>query len=194
MSKRPGKRRPRPLQGPQLTPQQERFCDEFFRAPSGAQAAVRAGYPANAGRQRAYTLLRNARVQARLAEIAKSFEQDTGISQRRLEREVEALAFSDLRDVVSIDADGAVSVVASADWTPAAAAAVKKVRQHSETRTGKDGASSTTVDLEVELHPKLPAGELLARLRKWLRPDTPFGGQDGTGRIIPAVALPPLAE
>jgi phage terminase small subunit len=195
VSKRPGKRPPRPRSGRQLTPQQEQFCDEYFRSPSATQAAVRAGYEPGSAKQSAYKLLHTPKVKARLAAIAATLEQEVGITQRRLEREVEALAFSDLRDVVAVDTEGAVTVLASEHWSPAAAAAVKKVRQRRRESTDKEGLVTATIELEIELHPKLPAGELLGRLRKWLRTDTPFGGgQDGGGRVIPAVALPALAE
>ncbi len=194
MSKRPGKRRPGPRRARQLTPQQEQFCDEYFRAPSAAQAAVRAGYaPANA-RQAAHKLTHTAHVAARLTVLAAELDKRDAIGQPRLEREVEAVGFSDLRDLAAFDGEGGLTLVPSADWTPAAAAAVKKIRQRRREFTNKDGETTATSELEVELHPKLQGLELLGRLRKFLRTDTPFGGGDGAGRIIPAVALPPLAE
>jgi len=193
MSKRPGKR-PRGRPHRQLTPQEELFCQEYFRSPSAAQAAVRAGYNPSAAKQTAYRLQHKPVVAKRLEQLAAELQAREPVTQPRLERETETLAFSDLRDLATINAEGEVTVLPSTDWTPGAAAAVKKIRHRRHEIIQKDGSTSATTELEVELHPKLQAIELLGRFRKFLRTDTPFGGGDGTGRIIPAVALPPVRE
>ena len=62
-----------------LTPMQERFCLEYAKSGNQRQAYIKAGYKAkneNAIDAAASRLLRNVKVQERLAEIAKEVEKD----------------------------------------------------------------------------------------------------------------------
>jgi phage terminase small subunit len=204
--KRPGKKR-------SLSEQHERFCLEMVRSPSATQAAIRAGYAASSARQIAYDLQHelkaSPRIRARIAALAKELEERAGVTQRRIENELEAISFADLRDVVAFDADG-LRVIPSDELAPEAAAALLEIKcdetvQSVKTRVlkgelhdlkpGEEIDETTTVlhrRMGVKLHPKVQAIEALARIRKFIRPSSPFGGDDGEGgTIIPvAVMLP----
>lgn len=54
---------------PALNAKQERFCEEYAVDLNGTQAAIRAGYSPKTAEQQACRLLRDARVQARIAEL-----------------------------------------------------------------------------------------------------------------------------
>lgn len=206
--KRPGrrssKRRP-------LTDQQEQFCAEMVRAPSATQAAIRAGYSAASAQQIAHDLLHDKpispSIRARVAELVEAMQTAAGVTQERLEHELAAVAFGDLRDLIEWGPDGIV-VRESSTLPPESAAALAEIRveerlesvEHSvlsgelhDLKAGEQIQVETKVlhrRMGVKLHPKLTAIETLARLRKFIKPSSPFGGGDGEGG--PIIAVPVL--
>ena len=206
--KRPGrrsaKRRP-------LTDQQERFCAELVRAPSAAQAAIRAGYSAASAKQQAHDLLHDKpispSIRARVAELVAELQSAAGVTQERLENELTAVAFGDLRDLIEFGPDGIV-VRPGLEIPPESAAALAEIRveerlesveskvlsgELADLKPGEQIQVETRVlhrRMGVKLHPKLQAIELLAKLRKFIRPSSPFGGGDGEGG--PIIAVPVL--
>ena len=52
-----------------LTERQEVFCNEFIKDLNAVQAAIRAGYSTQHAKKNAYTLLRQARISERIAEL-----------------------------------------------------------------------------------------------------------------------------
>jgi phage terminase small subunit len=206
--RRPSKRRP-------LTDQQERFCLEFVRAPSAAQAAIRAGYAAGSAKQSAHQLLHgtggrapmSAKIRARVAKLVAELEAAQGVTQARLENELAAVAFADLRDLVEFGPDGIV-VRSSADIPAESAAALVEIRceerveeEKSKVLSGAEAGEQIQVQttilhrrMGVKLHPKLQAIEILARLRKFIKPSNPFGGDGEGGTIIPVPVLLPAVR
>ena len=57
-----------------LTPKQQQFVEEYLVDLNATQAAIRAGYSAKTAEFQASRLLRNAKVQAAIAERMKAFE------------------------------------------------------------------------------------------------------------------------
>ena len=53
----------------ELTERQEVFCNEFIKDLNAVQAAIRAGYSTQHAKKKAYTLLRQARISERIAEL-----------------------------------------------------------------------------------------------------------------------------
>ena len=53
----------------ELTERQEVFCNEFIKDLNAVQAAIRAGYSTQHAKKNAYTLLRQARISERIAEL-----------------------------------------------------------------------------------------------------------------------------
>ena len=53
----------------ELTERQEVFCNEFIKDLNAVQAAIRAGYSTRHAKKNAYTLLRQARISERIAEL-----------------------------------------------------------------------------------------------------------------------------
>lgn len=206
----------RPGTKPLLTEQQERFCLEMVRSPSAAQAAIRAGYAAGSARQIAHDLLYDKKcspaIRRRVAALVQALEDEAGVTQRRLETELAAVAFSDLRDVVEFGPDG----LTVRDWKelpPDAAASLSEVKcdetvqsvkrkvlsgELHDLKPGEEIDETTTVlhrRLGIKLHPKLQAIETLARLRKFIKPGNPFGGGDDEGgQIIPVAVMLPAVK
>lgn len=199
---RPGKRSR--SRRPQLTDQQRRFCEELFRAPSDNQAALRAGYSPASSRSIAYSLKQKPYIKREIARLAALLEKDQGVSQRRIENELAAVGFSDLRDVASFGPDG-VTLVSSAELEGPAAAALQEVQceetiQRTERRAIGGDEDGEQIDVEkvilhrrvrVKLHSKLQALEVLARIKRYLKSSSPFGEDDEGGRLIPVPVLLP---
>jgi len=69
----------------QLTPKQERFCEEYLIDLNATQAAVRAGYAAGKTAEvQGARLLGNAKVKAAIDELKKARSQTTGITAERV--------------------------------------------------------------------------------------------------------------
>lgn len=208
--KRPGKK-------PPLSEQHERFCLEMVRSPSATQAAIRAGYAPSSARQIAYDLQHelkaSPKIRARIAALAQELEDKKGVTQRRIENELEAISFADLRDIVSFDNADGLRVIASSELAPEAAAALLEIRcdetvqsvktkvlkgELHDLKPGEEIDETTTVlhrRMGVKLHPKVQAIEALARIRKFIRPSNPFGGGDGEGgTIIPVAVMLPAVK
>lgn len=68
----------------QLTPKQERFCEEYLIDLNATQAATRAGYSAKTANEQGARLLANASVASKIDELKKARSQTTGITAERV--------------------------------------------------------------------------------------------------------------
>lgn len=68
----------------QLTPKQERFCQEYLIDLNATQAAIRAGYSAKTAQEQASRLLSNVMVQAAIDAGKKQRSESTGITAERV--------------------------------------------------------------------------------------------------------------
>lgn len=59
----------------ELTPKQERFCEEYIKDLNGAQAAIRAGYASGGAKEEAYRQLTNVHVQQRVQDMREELRQ-----------------------------------------------------------------------------------------------------------------------
>lgn len=116
----------------------------------------------------AHRLLKNAKVQQfllyRLEQIRD--REQVEVRQARIIRELNRLAFSDLRDVIQWDGAGRISLTPSELLTPDQAAAVKKVKVRQSLRRSDDGDEIIDQQIEVELHDKKGPLEVLSRIAK----------------------------
>jgi phage terminase small subunit len=134
-----------------LTPRQVRFVDEYLLDLVAAAAAVRAGYRAKSADRQAWRLLRNARVQAAIAERQRQRAERTGVDQVRVLNELELLAFSDLTHY-RIDDRGRVTLAPGA---PAEAMrALRSIKQRVRV-TGKGKHREVIQEIELQLWDKV---------------------------------------
>jgi phage terminase small subunit len=182
----------RPPRATTLTPRQQAFVNAYLVSLNGAAAAVAAGYSAKAANVTAAKLVAKASVRAAIdAAMAKRAER-TEVRAADVIRELSRVAFSDLTDVASWTADGGVRVKDSATLTEAQRRAVLSVR--SKVRTipqGDDLPPITEADVEVKLHPKIQAADLLAKhlglyqqAGDMVRPETVRGFLVAVGRLL----------
>jgi phage terminase small subunit len=68
----------------ELTPKQQRFCEEYVVDCNGTQAAIRAGYSEKTAVEQASRLLINVKVGERINELQKSKQITTGYNAERI--------------------------------------------------------------------------------------------------------------
>lgn len=86
-----------------LTPKQERFCREYIIDLNGRQAAIRAGYSENSAAEIASENLIKPNIATRIQELNIDRQNATGITANRVIEELARIAFSDIRNVLTVD-------------------------------------------------------------------------------------------
>lgn len=110
-----------------LTPKQERFCREYIIDLNGTQAAIRAGYSENSAGQIAEQNLRKLEIKEFLSTLQLERQNATGITANRVIEELARIAFSDIRNVLTVD--NALADVKQLDDDTASAIASVKVTE-----------------------------------------------------------------
>lgn len=137
-----------------LAPKRAAFVREYLKDFNGQQAAIRAGYAASGAGTEAHRLLKNAQVQAAIAQAQQKRADSDEVTVDRIVREYAAIAFAKITDLLSFDADG-VTLKASSDLPEKTLRAVLEVREHHS----RDGAKTVS----FKLHSKDNALEALGR-------------------------------
>ena len=136
----------------QLTEKQRRFCDEYL-IDLNATRAYKAVYPSVKKDESAHAcaakLLRKATVKSYLDERIRERQKRTEITQDRVLREIAAIAFADIGDVVSVS--GGAVCLANTDELPE-----EKRKMISGIKEGREG-------VEVKMYDRLKALELLGK-------------------------------
>ena len=147
----------------ELSPQHQRFVQEYLVDLNGAQAAIRAGYSAKTARKQASALVTNPDIwNAIQSEMAKRGER-TEITAERVLRELGKIAFSDIRNVATWTENG-VEFHPSEELDDDTAAAISEVSEKRTTKPGgKDKDALVDTHLKVKMHDKLKALEMCAR-------------------------------
>jgi len=136
-----------------LTDQQMAFAREYLKA-FNSGAAYQAVYRCTSATAETNgpRLLRNARLQAYLAQLRRETSEAAAVTLERTIEEIGAIAFANITEVMSWSNTG-VTLLASETLPPNVAAAVESVTDH-ETESGRRRS--------VKLHNKMAALSLLA--------------------------------
>lgn len=78
-----------------LSEKQDKFCHEYLIDFHQTNAAIRAGYPAKSAHVAASKLVKNGKIQARIAQLRAEASAKTGISLERTLDQLGAMAFAD---------------------------------------------------------------------------------------------------
>ena len=132
-----------------LSHKQAAFVREFTKDRNGKQAAIRAGYSRNGAEVTGHRLLTNPNVRRKIDAFEAELSDRARVSVDRVVEEYRRIAFSDIREVVSVGA-GKIVVSDTASLTPDAAAAISEI---SETKDG----------LRIRFHSKAAALDGLAK-------------------------------
>lgn len=146
-----------------LTPKQQRFVAEYAVDLNATQAAIRAGYSEKTAKSIAQENLTKPDIASAIQELLDARADRTGVTQDRVIAELAAIAFSDVSDFASWGEDGELQMLASADLSEEASAAIREVYSTTSTVTFQDGGERSTVYKKVKQHDKLKALELLGR-------------------------------
>lgn len=104
-----------------LTPKQEKFCQEYLIDLNATQAAIRAGYSEKTAYATGHENLRKPDIQERLSKLRKGLEENTEVTQERIIKELSRIAFLDIRKF--FNEDGSLKQITELDDDTAAAIA-----------------------------------------------------------------------
>lgn len=138
-------------------PNHERFCLEYVKDGNGTQAAIRAGYSANAARQQSSRLLTNVAIQRRIAELQEGIEKRSMVDADWVVAELVKIARADIRKFYR--GDGSLKPIVELDDDCAAAlSGVEAVEQ-----AGADGVISQATLRKIKRWDRPKVLELLGR-------------------------------
>jgi len=143
---------PKPGRDPKLTEKQRRFCEEYL-IDLNATRAYKAAYPSikkeSTAAQAGSRMLRNVKVAEHIRERMEDRQKRTEITQDRVLRELAAIAFADVTDIVSFN--GGRVVIKPTDDLPR------------ETRKIIAGIKEGQYGTEVKTYDRIRALELLGK-------------------------------
>lgn len=134
-------------------PKWERFCQEYIIDCCGKDAFVRTGNKGKYPERRAYILLQDPRVKARVAELQAKVAEKLEITAERVLAELAKLGFSNIGDYLTFGDDG-IKLEESSEMAKEVLAAVAEV---SETKTQHGGS------MRFKLHDKVNSLKLLGQ-------------------------------
>jgi phage terminase small subunit len=132
----------------ELTPQQQRFVDEYLIDLNATQAAIRAGYSVRSADEYAVQLLRKTQVQEAVGKAKAERSRRTRIHADNVLEELSVLAFAHMGQYATWH-DDSVSLTDSSEVDPRAVAEVHQK------------ASRNGISISIKLHDKLGALKLL---------------------------------
>ena len=139
-----------------MTPRKQAFVAHLLTCHNATEASRRAGTVRKTARAQGSRLLTDVDVRAAVAAGRQQAHDQAGITAERIARELGRLAFANISDIVSWDAEGRLTIKASADVSPEVLAAIAEVTE----TVGKNGRT-----LRVKMHSKTTAIELLTHQR-----------------------------
>lgn len=139
-----------------LNAKQAAFCSEYLIDFNATQATIRAGYSERTAEGQGSRLLSNAKVQEKIAELVAERSEANAATIERVIKELCAIAFTQITDIVYINGRRKVVVKPTSELTEAQKSAIESI---SETQYG----------VKIKMHDKARAIEMLGRhLGMWL--------------------------
>lgn len=143
-----------------------KFIKEYLVDQNASRAAIAAGYPARSSRSMGHKLFTRvdikAEIDAGLNEQLKEIERRAlkyQLTKERWLKEMALIAFADMDDFAKITATG-INLIATQEREQGLGKVIKKVSESSSQHGGSHS---------LELHPKLPALELIGKHFGWLQ-------------------------
>lgn len=135
-----------------LTSKALKFCDEYAKDYNATRAAKDAGYSERTASQQACNLLKDERVQERLAVILAEQRERTQTDADKIVEEYAKIGFSNIQSLLD-KSDKFKRII---DLEPHVAACIKKVKE-TEVRSGIGEDQQIRIIREIELYDKLSA-------------------------------------
>ena len=148
----------------QITDKMKRFINEYLVDFNATQAAIRAGYSESTAQEQSSQLLARPDIRALIAEGQKAIAERTQSFQDDAVSELKIVGFSDLADFLTVKDGGIVEQKPFNELTKEQTKCIKKIKQTVRSSHSADGTIlHQTAVIEIELHDKLRALELLGR-------------------------------
>jgi phage terminase small subunit len=126
---------------------------------NGRQAAIAAGYSEETATEMAYENLRKPHIKKYIEEHRKKMEQKTSITVEKVIAELAKVGFSNIQDFIT--ADNELRDVSKIKRSKAAA--VSSIKRKKRTYYPEEGDPITTEEVEIKLHSKLSALDMIMR-------------------------------
>jgi len=148
----------------QITDRMKKFVDEYLVDFNATAAAIRAGYSESTANEQGSQLLARPDIRELVAEGQKAIAERTQTFQDNAVDELKIVGFSDLADFLTVKENGIVEQKPFNELTKEQTKCIKKIKQVVRSSHSADGTLlHQTATLEIELHDKLKALELLGR-------------------------------
>jgi len=157
-----------------MNERQQRFAEEYIVDYNGTKAAQRAGYSGKTAYAQASHLLKNTEVRAAIKKNLAELRERTFITADRVILEIAKMAFTNISDIISWDADGNVTIALPEKLTAEQRSAISEMSKFTVSIPTKDG-SITKTSLKLKMHSKGDALEKLARHLDLLKPNNLVG-------------------
>lgn len=148
------------------------FIKEYLVDANATQAAIRAGYSPGSARQQASELLTNPHIKSMIEQGLRKKEvkiearvDETGDLKARWLDEIKALAFSDLTGMMTTNEHGRLTM------------SLEEIKKRNLGRLIKKIKFLPGGKAEFDLHPKLPAIELLGKHFGWVKDQIEHSGE-----------------
>jgi phage terminase small subunit len=138
---------------------QQKFCLEYLKDGNAGKSCVRAGYGVRDSRSRGCTLLKYPRVVRYLSALREQIRRELRIDIDRILKEIAAIAFCNISDVVTFTQEGLV-VKDSSSLPQNVSSAISEVQYYETSTGGGEETSRITVKMS---HGKVGALTLLAK-------------------------------
>lgn len=140
-----------------MTEQVKRFLDEYFVTLNGYKSAVYAGFSEKTARSQASQMLDVEENIEYLSKLKAEYALKNGINKESVLNEYRKIAFSDVRNILTVDG-GLKSIDEIDNDTAGAIASIESFDEYS-----KDGSEKLGTNRKIKLHDKLRALEALSK-------------------------------
>lgn len=145
-----------------MNEKQRLFVQEYLVDLNATQAAKRAGYSEKTAGSTGWELLQKPEIAQAVQEAFRDRVDRTQVTQDRVIAEYAAIAFADVRDLMSWDEER-VHLVPSADLGSRAAATIQTVKSKVTRIPREDDDDLERIELELRMHSKVSALDALAK-------------------------------
>ncbi|WP_312697145.1 terminase small subunit [Sphingobacterium mizutaii] len=139
-----------------LTDKQQRFVEEYMVDLNATQAAIRAGYSQDTAKEIGCENLTKPNIQEAIQKRKQELSEQTGVSAQRIIEEYAKIAFSDVRNILTVDG----GLKDASEWEDDSAGAIASIKSFEVTTP--EGEKLGT-NREVKMYDKLRALEALGK-------------------------------
>ena len=179
----------------QITDRMKKFVDEYLVDFNATQAAIRAGYSPDTANEQGSQLLARPDIRELVAEGQKEIMERTQTFQDNAVAELKIVGFSDLADFLTVKDGGIVEQKPFNELTKEQTKCIKKIKQTVRSSHSADGTIlHQTAVIEIELHDKLKALELLGRHLGMFNDSIRLKSEEPLPLTISFEVAPPVAD